>query len=168
MSGNKFDEGKLRYDLIPVVPLRRLAEVFTIGAQKYGDRNWEKGLVFGRVSAALDRHHQAWKGGENLDPDNGQHHLASVAWCALVLMELEDTWPELDDRPDGRNLSRGSGGTIERKSENQVLVPAVPDGYGSTLSYAMGFAEALESSRKQTTDGDAYWKRSRPRPGVSL
>lgn len=28
-----------------------------------------------------------------------EHHLTSVAWCALCLMELEQTRPEHDDRP---------------------------------------------------------------------
>jgi hypothetical protein len=32
------------------------------------------------------------------DPEDGQHHLASVAWCAMALIELEETHPELDDR----------------------------------------------------------------------
>lgn len=98
-EGRKEDAGKLRFDLFPVGPLEELARVFTIGAQKYNDRNWERGLQFGRVFAALMRHAWAWWRGEQNDPEDGQHHLSSVAWCALALMELEDTHPELDDRP---------------------------------------------------------------------
>jgi Domain of unknown function (DUF5664) len=94
----KKDEGKLRFDLIPVEPLRRVAEVYTIGAGKYSDRNWERGLQWGRVYAALQRHANAWWGGEGYDKVDGQHHLASVVWCALALMEYENTHPELDDR----------------------------------------------------------------------
>ena len=97
-SGVKNDTGKLRYDLIPVEPLRELARVYTIGATKYDDRNWELGLQWGRVYAAMQRHANAWWGGEQRDPVDGQHHLASVAWCALALMEYERTHPELDDR----------------------------------------------------------------------
>lgn len=100
MSGGvKHDTDKLRFDLIPVRPLQELARVFTIGAKKYADRNWEQGLNYGRVYAALQRHAVAWWGGETHDPVDGQHHLASVAWCALALMEFEATHPELDDRP---------------------------------------------------------------------
>lgn len=95
----KFDQqGKLRYDLIPVVPLAELARVYTLGASKYTDRNWEKGMAWGRVYAALQRHAHAWWGGERDDQDDGQHHLASVAWCALALIEYERTHRELDDR----------------------------------------------------------------------
>lgn len=98
MEAKKNDTGRLRFDLFPVRPLESVAEVFTIGAKKYEDRNWEKGLKWGRVFAALMRHAWKWWRGEQLDAEDGQHHLASVVWCALVLMEYERTHPELDDR----------------------------------------------------------------------
>jgi hypothetical protein len=98
MQGKKNDSGKLRFDLMPVRPLESVADVFTRGAAKYEDRNWEKGLKWGRVFAAMMRHAWKWWRGEQLDEEDGQHHLASVAWCALVLMEYERTHPELDDR----------------------------------------------------------------------
>ena len=99
-EGNKNDTGKLRFDLIPSKPLELLAEVYTIGAKKYSDRNWEKGIQWGRIFAAMMRHAWAYWRGEKLDPVDGQHHLASVAWGAFALMEFETTHPELDDRKD--------------------------------------------------------------------
>jgi len=86
--------------------LEKLVEVYTIGAKKYDDRNWEKGLKWGRVFAALMRHAWKWWGGEQTDSVDGQHHLASVAWCALALMEYERTHEELDDRPLTKNPSQ--------------------------------------------------------------
>lgn len=76
-----------------------LARVYTIGAAKYADRNWEKGIQYGRIFAALMRHAWKWWNGEQCDPVDGQHHLSSVAWCAFALMEYEKTHPEKDDRP---------------------------------------------------------------------
>ena len=87
-EGRKDDTGKLRYDLIPPEPLAGLAQVYTIGAKKYADRNWEKGLAYGRVYAALMRHLETWRMGEDWDLD-GQHHLDSVAWCAFALRTYE-------------------------------------------------------------------------------
>jgi len=101
MEGRKNDAGKARFDLLPVKPLFKVVEVYTIGAKKYSDRNWEAGLKWGRVFAAMMRHGWNWWHGERLDPKDGQHHLASVAWCALTLMEYEETHPELDDRDKG-------------------------------------------------------------------
>lgn len=99
IEGRKDDTGKLRYDLIPYEPLRLLAEVYSIGAKKYEDRNWEKGIQYGRVFAAMMRHAWKWWNGEQRDAVDGQHHLASVAWTAFALMEYENTHPQLDDRP---------------------------------------------------------------------
>lgn len=97
-GGKKNDAGKLRFDLLPVRPCMELARVYTIGAAKYAPRGWEKGLAWGRVYAAMLRHAFKWWGGEKFDPEDGQHHLAAAAWCALALMEYETTHPELDDR----------------------------------------------------------------------
>lgn len=98
-EGRKYDTGKLRYDLVPEYPMRKLAEVYTIGAVKYGDRNWEHGILWCKIFGALMRHAWAWFRGQSVDPDNGQHPLASVAWCSFTLMEYERTHPEKDDRP---------------------------------------------------------------------
>ena len=40
MEGEKFDEGKLRWDLVPELSSMEIAKVFTLGAAKYGDFNW--------------------------------------------------------------------------------------------------------------------------------
>ena len=120
MAGIKHDEGKARFDLLPVKPLFKVAEVYTIGAKKYSDRNWERGIKWGRVFAAMLRHAWNWWRGEKLDPEDGQHHLASVAWCALTLMEFEETHPELDDRV----VQRG-GGSFEVQSMEEFNSPTL-------------------------------------------
>lgn len=101
-SARKDDVGKHRYDLIPAAALDELARVFTIGAAKYvRDRNWEHGLTYGRVFGALMRHAWAWWRGQDTDPEDGQHHLASVAWCALVLITYQQRRRgDLDGRPE--------------------------------------------------------------------
>ena len=98
-DAKKNDGGKERYDLIPAEPLLELARVYTMGAVKYGDYNWMGGFRFGRVFAAMMRH--AWKfwRGERYDQEDGQPHLASVAWCAFTLMYYDfhtDRYKELD------------------------------------------------------------------------
>lgn len=103
----KDDAGKNRYDLIPADALEELARVFTIGANKYGERNWEGGLPYGRVFAAMQRHAWAFWNGEETDPEDGQHHLASVAWGALVLLAYRQRGTGTDDRQ--RNVSGTSG-----------------------------------------------------------
>lgn len=105
MAGRKNDAGKLRYDLLPCYPLEELVKVYTTGATKYTDRNWEDGIHWHRVFGALMRHAWAWWAGRKRH-EKGMHHLASVAWCALALMEYERTHPEKDTRPWMRRRKR--------------------------------------------------------------
>jgi hypothetical protein len=101
-EGKKFDDGKLRFDLIPPIAMAALADVFTRGGVKYGDRNWEEGISYGRIIGACKRHLSDFEAGESKDVDQGQHHLASVMWCAAVLLayEFHGFGPEFDDRSE--------------------------------------------------------------------
>lgn len=94
----RFDKGKLRYELIPADSLRELALVFTRGADKYGDRNWEKGMSWSRCEGSLKRHVEAWKSGEIFDKETGCHHMAMAAWNALALVSYELRGVGTDDR----------------------------------------------------------------------
>ena len=98
-EGIKYDGDKLRFDLFPPVPLMQLAQVFNVGSMKYGDRNWEQGIAWSRIFAALQRHAWAFWAREDHDAEDGILHLAKVAWGALVLLEYMQTKGELDDRP---------------------------------------------------------------------
>lgn len=92
--------GKGRYDLIPGKPLHRLAVLYEKGAEKYADRNWEKGMQFSRTLDSLQRHANSYKMGMR-DED----HLAAIAWNAFALMFYEEQIKrgklpsELDDLP---------------------------------------------------------------------
>ena len=98
-EGRKDDGDKPRYDLIPPSTLHALATVLTFGAKKYAPRNWEKGISWGRVFAALMRHLWAWWGGELYDPETGFSHLWHAQCCLSFLIEFETTHANLDDRP---------------------------------------------------------------------
>lgn len=78
-------EGKPRYDLIPPIMLRRVAELYARGAVKYGENNYQKGMPFSRVYASLFRHMMAYREG-----DRAEDHLAAVIWNATALMYYED------------------------------------------------------------------------------
>ena len=99
VTGGEKGQKLARFDLIPVRPLWRVAELYGQGATKYEDRNWERGYNWSLSYAALMRHITEFWGGEDADPKDGNSHLASVVFHALALMEYEDTHPELDDRP---------------------------------------------------------------------
>lgn len=99
--GVKHDQGKTRFDLLPAEALYELAGVYTAGAAKYDDRNWEKGIMFGRVFAAIMRHAWKWWMGEEVDEEDGFHHMAHAAWGCLALVHYsrKGGMDYFDDRP---------------------------------------------------------------------
>jgi hypothetical protein len=99
-SGAKRANGdKIRWDLMPLAPMRDTAQIWTFGAKKYGDRNWEQGFKWSGPYASLQRHLQAWFAGEDFDPESGLSHLAHAACNLQMLQQFEYTYREGDDRP---------------------------------------------------------------------
>jgi hypothetical protein len=101
--GYKLDSGKLRYDLLPPDIIEAITWVLTWATERatpppYPDRNWEKGMSWMRVFAALMRHLWAWRRGEDKDAESGKSHLWHAACCLTFLVTYERTHPELDDR----------------------------------------------------------------------
>jgi hypothetical protein len=86
--GLKYDDDKLRMDLLPPKSIEELAKVLTYGAEKYGDNNWQN-VESHRYNAALLRHLFAWMGGEERDGESGIHHLSHVLCNAAFLTYKE-------------------------------------------------------------------------------
>lgn len=98
-------DGKPRYDLIPHELLYRLAMLYTRGAEKYGDHNWQKANSkeeYDRFIQSAFRHFMQWRSGED-DED----HAAAAIWNIMayewhtkhkddvgLLEDDEDEWPE--------------------------------------------------------------------------
>ncbi len=97
-GGLRFNQGKDRFDLIPNYALEQLAKVLTKGAEKYGERNWERGMAWSKVMASLERHLHAWKRGEDFDPETGLLHMAHLLTNATFLLEYYRIFPSGDDR----------------------------------------------------------------------
>ena len=94
----KNDFGKTRFDLIPPTAYRAIADVLTYGAKKYGPNNWCRGAEWSRYFAALERHLNNWKSGENNDLESGLPHLAHAGCCNMFLLEYELSQLGKDDR----------------------------------------------------------------------
>lgn len=101
----KFDNSKIRFDAVPTAPLFELAKVYTIGTGvKYPFRSWEKGMDWGRIISAAERHFTFWKAGERNDPEDNLHHLAHCCWNLFTLMVYEWEGIGTDDRSKFRYL----------------------------------------------------------------
>lgn len=98
LEGVKHDNGKPRWDLLPFDALDEVAIVLAYGAKKYGDRNWEKGMAWGRMLAAALRHLAAWASGIERDDESKLPHLSHAACCVLMLLALHKRQVGDDDR----------------------------------------------------------------------
>lgn len=87
-----------RYDLLPAGALAAVARHYGVGAAKYADHNWRRGYEWSKSYAAMQRHAQAFWGGEDIDAETGSPHMAAVAFHALALLTFADEHPSYDDR----------------------------------------------------------------------
>lgn len=88
-GGLRYDTGKNRLELIPAEWPLALGEVLTAGANKYADRNWERGMSWSKMIGCALRHLYKFMLGERYDPETGCHHLAHCAWNILALMTYD-------------------------------------------------------------------------------
>jgi len=102
-SGTRYNNGKLRWSTFPKSLLKPVIEVSHFGATKYDDFNFLKGLPVRDTLDSLERHLDSTLDPEQSDYDveSKSHHLAHVAWNALVALYMINSRPDLDDRWKG-------------------------------------------------------------------
>lgn len=136
-SGMRRDiaDNKPRYDLIPLAPLRRVAELYARGAIKYGDRNWQLANSpeeLERFKASAYRHFMQWANGE-VDED----HMSAVVFNLFAYEVTKEKLGEIDDRDDLQKLLHP-----KPLMSTQSIIDDLPDGadtyslseHGTTLS----------------------------------
>ena len=97
-GGLRYDSNKPRYDLIPPDALDALATLYLEGAKKYDERNWERGMKWGKVFGPLMRHAWAFWRGDRYDKETGTHHMISAAWNCIALYVYDKRGLGEDDR----------------------------------------------------------------------
>jgi Domain of unknown function (DUF5664) len=98
-GGTKYDQGKLRLELVPVEAVEAIARAMTYGANKYGDWNWSKGIDHMRLVGAALRHLTAYMRGEDLDKESNNSHLDhALASLAMLRASVQNNLGK-DDRP---------------------------------------------------------------------
>lgn len=120
------DADSVRYDLISPIALRRMAETYHEGSQKYGDDNWLRGFPYGACLNHAMRHIELWRSG-----DRSEDHLAHAAWNLFAIMHYEETQPHLENLPYKRERERLEAELNPFASEGEVA--------------EAGFAGAVES-----------------------
>ena len=115
-QGKKWDNGKPRWDLLPIRVISDLVDVLTFGAQEYGPNNWKLVRPISRYWAALYRHLAAMRQGRTHDDKSGLPHYAH-ALCNLVFLG----WFFLQ----GHDLSEDATEDAETEPERKTSPPWV-------------------------------------------
>jgi len=79
------NEGKIRWDLLPVEALKRVAIHYTNGAKKYEANNWRKGIPTEKFVECVCRH---WA--EYLLGETDEDHLSAVVFNVLGIIYNEE------------------------------------------------------------------------------
>ncbi len=97
----KGDAGKLKpqLHLIPTVMMESAAKVFDLGAKKYGAWNFIENKVCATTYiSAIMRHLNAWRDGEDLDPESRTSHLGHIIANCGILLDADKHGTLVDDR----------------------------------------------------------------------
>lgn len=97
-GGLKYDQEKVRLELLSSSWVNGVGAVLTYGAKKYASHNWRKGIQISRLLGACLRHVFSFLNGQDVDPETGISHLYHASCCLMFASELMQTHPELDDR----------------------------------------------------------------------
>lgn len=86
-TGSKRDvnEDKGRYDLVSPIMIERLAKLLQRGAQKYDERNWEKGMPLSVYMDSGMRHMYKF-----LEGHKDEDHLVAAIWNFQALLHIEE------------------------------------------------------------------------------
>lgn len=118
----KADAGKLPWDLYAWDAAEGTVRVLRHGAKKYAPRNWEKGMDYSRIYAALMRHMVDWWNGQDLDPESGELTLDHVGCCIMFLQAHVRRGLGNDDRPKLNNSLR----YLSERDKLEICQPLQP------------------------------------------
>ncbi len=90
-DSKKYDQGKLRWDLLPLNLIEKVVEIYTFGAEKYGANTWQNLKDgYNRYKAAMFRHLMEFEKGNVIDDESGKEHLAHMVWNSIAMLYMSD------------------------------------------------------------------------------
>lgn len=151
--------------LVPPHAMEQTAWVHKLGADKYGPWNWrETGVCASTYVNAILRHLNAWRDGEDLDPESGISHLAHVACSANILMDAGYCGKLQDDRNTTRQcneVEEAYEDDLDQLDEEDALAEFVEDMWRELdKEIVCGWAELgyrILKENEELQDGDEVY-----------
>jgi hypothetical protein len=85
----KYDNEKLRWDLLPLEDIEDVVKVYTEGVKKYAPNSWQNlPDGYNRYKAAMFRHLIEYEKGNTIDEETGCLHLSQVVWNAIAMLHV--------------------------------------------------------------------------------
>lgn len=134
------------YELVSPFALERIAVWYELGARKYADRNWEKGIPFGRLIQSAIRHMIRWMKG-----DRSEDHLAAVCWNVMAMIHFEETGQaqEWNNYPAYQKVKQNA--RTERQANAAAIVEGIRRGLEQPINPAI-----QRAARKMVEKPDPY------------
>lgn len=130
-AGLRFNQGKLRYDLLHPAATEGTVKILTKGSLKYAARNWEKGMSWTSVLASLKRHLAEFEKGVDFDAETGEKHIDHIACNVHFLQAYYKIAPQFDDRPhsylEGKRIGLDIDDVLADFVPSFCQVAGVPD-----------------------------------------
>lgn len=105
-TGERFNNGKLKWSLVSWKALEPMVHVLMFGATKYSSWNWAKGLKYTEICESLQRHINAFIQGEDDDPESKLSHAGHILCNAMFLSYMTLFRKDMDDRYKDENLKQ--------------------------------------------------------------
>lgn len=109
---------KIDTALVPYEAIVAMAIALNYGADKYAERNFEKGLSYRQLCSSIERHNKAIMDGEELDRDSGLPHFTLLASSIAMLCQNIMQGVVIDDRPEPK---KGKGIDVLAKEGQKYL-----------------------------------------------
>ena len=101
ITADRFNEGKMAWELVDFKALEPMVEVLMFGASKYSKDNWKKGQAITELLGSLFRHIIAFQKGEDLDEESGKSHIGHAMCNLMFIQYVLDNHKHFDDRKKG-------------------------------------------------------------------
>ena len=152
--------------LIPPYALEQTAWVHKLGSEKYGPYNWRKtGVCATTYVSAIMRHLNAWRDGEDLDPESGISHIAHIASSCNILLDAGHCGTLQDDRnkkpvPNTFAAAVAKAEAIKDESvapDGLLPFPPVPKGYDRWVYRGRGWSSDKPTKYAYRWSHDKQW-----------
>lgn len=155
-AGLRFNQGKLRYDLLHPVSTEGVVKILTKGSYKYAPRNWEKGMAWTSVLASLKRHLAAFEKGIDFDEETGEKHIDHIACNVHFLQAYYKIAPQFDDRPHSYLEGKRIGLDIDDVLADFVPAFSKAAGVPNPDSWYFGYPQLAKEMIAQGFDYDEF------------